>query len=79
MKHSKQISKRNGNKDPNVYPAGWNAKRVERVIKYYDRMKDRPVLDSAEVASIGRIVWMDIPQDLVPDVLRLIKRKRKTA
>jgi len=31
-------------KDPNLYPTGWNYDRVQRVIKYYDRLKNKPVL-----------------------------------
>ena len=71
--------KRSRIKDPNVYPPGWNRNRVEEGIKYYDRLKDEPLPGSWEIAKMGKIVWMDIPQDLVPEVLQLIEKRKKSA
>jgi hypothetical protein len=111
MRHNRKTSKRTTKKDPNIYPSAWDAGRVKQVVRYYNRMKGRPVLEVSEVistasrhsvspkvspvsspavfkarnshggsvTSTGKTVSMDIPQDLVPDVPRLIQRKRKTA
>ena len=66
-------------KDPNVYPPGWNYKRAMAVARYYDARKDESVLDeSAEESSIG-LVWMEVPEELVADVKKLIARRRKSA
>lgn len=37
--------------DPNVYPPGWDAKRVQEVINYYDSMTDDDL--AAEIAAAG--------------------------
>jgi hypothetical protein len=66
-------------KDPNVYPPGWNYRRVQKIIKYYDRMKDQPVLGPSRVTDVQEMVWMEIPEDLVPKVQKLIVASRKSA
>jgi hypothetical protein len=72
--------KRRKPKDHNVYPPGWNYQRAKAIADYYDARKDLPVLDSVETseASAG-LVWMEVPQDLVSDVRKLIARRRKSA
>lgn len=67
-------------RDPNVYPPGWDRQRVEAIAEYYDQRKDQAVLDPHSVAeaSIGS-VWMEIPEDLVPQIRKLIARRRKSA
>jgi hypothetical protein len=47
--------------------------------KYYDALKDHPVLDKATVAqAVMDSVWMEVPQDLVPTIRKLIARGRKS-
>jgi hypothetical protein len=67
-------------KDRNIYPPGWNYRRAKAIADYYDARKDEPVLDSAEtsIASAG-LVWMEIPQELISDVRKLIARRKKSA
>jgi hypothetical protein len=65
--------------DPNVYPKGWNYERVQKVIKYYDRLKDQPVLKKPRVSRANDAVWMEIPEELVPKVQKLIAGMKKSA
>jgi len=67
-------------RDLNVYPAGWDYRRARAVADHYDRLKDQTVLDDATVAKVSvASVWMEIPQDLVPAIRKLIARHRKSA
>jgi hypothetical protein len=67
-------------RDSNVYPAGWDYRRARAVADYYDGLKDQTVLDDATVAKVSvRSVWMEIPQELVPAIQKLIARHRKSA
>jgi hypothetical protein len=47
-------------RDPNKYPKGWNRKRVEAVIKYYDR-------EAEEGDRRGGVVWRGLYSDLRTD------------
>jgi len=67
-------------KDPNAYAAGWNYRRAKAVADYYDTRKDQIVLGGATGAvPTPGLVWMEVPQELVPKVRKLIARGRKTA
>jgi hypothetical protein len=72
-------SRRKSAKDPNIYPKGWNRQRIEEVIKYYDRLKDHRVLERPRVSNAGELVWMEIPENLVPKVQKLIAGSKKSA
>ncbi|HEX4793161.1 MAG TPA: hypothetical protein VH370_05185 [Humisphaera sp.] len=76
----KKQATRKSRRDPNVYPAGWDYARTKAVADYYDGRKDEAVLDEPSVtrASVG-LVWMEVPQDLVPKVRKLIAQRRKSA
>lgn len=69
---------RRARKDPNVYPTGWNHRRTKAIADYYDARKDQPLLNESVAAEHG-LVWMEVPQELVPQVRRLIARRRKSA
>jgi hypothetical protein len=79
MTRRKYNPRRKPVKDPNVYPPGWNAQRVAAVIKYYDRRQNQPVLRSSRMAKAAEVVWIEIPEDLVPKVQKLIAAHRKSA
>ena len=67
-------------RDPNVYPPAWNYRRTKAIADYYDSRKQEPLLSEPAVADAAVYqVWMEIPQDLVPEVRKLIARHRKTA
>jgi hypothetical protein len=76
-------NKQKPKKDPNVYPRGLNRKKVEAIIAYYDAHQDEDLIDDAEVVHepplAGQMAWMQVPFDLVPEVKKLINRRRKSA
>ncbi len=55
------------------FPAGWNEKRVQRVLAYYESQTDEEAFaeDEAAYEREGQTI-MEIPQDLVPKVRDLI-------
>ena len=67
-------------KDPNIYPPGWDYRRAKQIADYYDARKDEDVLkDAATAKSLGTMVWMEVPKDMLPEVLKLISRHQKVA
>ena len=67
-------------KDPNIYPPGWDYQRAKAVADYYDHRKDESVLEvSAGTGSTSGLVWMEVPQELVAEVRKLIVRRRRSA
>lgn len=61
--------------DPNAYPPGWNAKRVQEIVDYYDSMTDDDL--AAEIAAADadpnpNNTVMLIPSELVPAVQELL-------
>ena len=62
-------------KDPNVYPPGWDAQRVQAVIDYYDAMSDDDLaaeIDAADAGPDPNSALMQIPTELVPAVRELL-------
>ena len=62
------------------FPPGWNEKRVKEVIAHYDRLTEyerAAEIETAEEAE-GETVML-IPNELVPQVSKLIARHQKTA
>ena len=66
-------------KDPNVYPPGWDLKKTRAIAAYYDARKDVPLDDDPAIVEGTGAVWMEVPQDLVEEVRKLIARRRKSA
>ena len=61
------------------FPAGWDEKKVQRVIAHYDNQTDEE--RAAEIESAAQAAdatLMSIPTRLVPAVLKLIASQRKT-
>jgi hypothetical protein len=60
-----------------VFPRGWNEKRVQEVIAYYDRQTEDEELAEYEAAmKVDGLTVMLVPTDLVPEIRRLIHRRR---
>ena len=63
-------------KDPNVYPPGWDAERVRKVIEYHDHLlgdEDAMVADIEAIDLDPNMTWVPVPRKLVPAVLDLIE------
>ena len=63
-------------KDPNEYPPGWDQKRVQAVIEYYESQTEEEALaeDEAAFEDEDRTVML-IPNDLVPAVKALLAKR----
>lgn len=62
--------------DQSPYPKGWNRKRVEAVIEYYENQTDDEAIAEAEAAySAVTTTMMQIPIELVPRVQKLIAKR----
>ena len=59
------------------FPAGWDEARVRRVLEHYERQTEDEAVaeDEAAFESRGQTV-MVVPKRLVPDITRLIERRR---
>jgi hypothetical protein len=79
MKNKNANRQHKSRNDPNVYPEGWNYSRVKKIIKYYDRLKDEPVLKRSRISPANDAVWMEIPRKLVSKVEKLLIEMKKSA
>jgi hypothetical protein len=61
-----------------VFPRGWNEKRVRDVIAYYDRQtEDEEVAEYEAAMEIEGLTVMLVPTELIPEIRRLIRRRRR--
>jgi tRNA1(Val) A37 N6-methylase TrmN6 len=63
------------NKQP--YPAGWNEERIRKLAEHYDNQtEDEQVAEhEAALRAEGQTV-MVVPTELVPEIVKLINKKR---
>jgi hypothetical protein len=67
-------------KDPNKYPPGLDAKKVARIIAYYDARQAEDLLDDPDHELLPEpTTWLEVPMKLVPKVRDLLARHRKIA
>jgi hypothetical protein len=60
-----------------VFPRGWNEKRVQKVIAYYDKQTEDEELAEYEGAlQVEGHTMMLVPNKLVPEIRRLISRRQ---
>ena len=59
------------------YPAGWNEERVRKLAEHYDNQtEDEQVAEhEAAMQAAGQTV-MVVPTELVPEIVKLISKKR---
>jgi hypothetical protein len=63
-----------------IFPRGWDQKRVQAVIDYYDNQTEDEELAEYEAGmALNDMSMMLVPTELVPEIERLIARRRKTA
>jgi predicted dinucleotide-binding enzyme len=61
-------------------PPGWDEKRVREVIAHYEHQSEEE--QAAEIEAALRdedITMVAVPTELVPQVLALVKRRKRTA
>lgn len=62
------------------YPPGWNEKRVRKVIAHYENQtEEEQAAEIEQVLEAENITLVAVPTPLVPKVLTLLKRGRRTA
>ena len=63
-------------RDPSPYPKGWNRKRVESLLDYYENQSDDEAIAEAEAAYANRKTAMiQVPLRLLPKVQRLLSKR----
>ena len=76
MKKQAAASKTGGRRKQ-VYPRGWNEKRVQEVTAYYDTQTDDEGAAEYEAAmEVDGLSVMLVPTELMPEIRRLISRRR---
>ena len=67
-------------KDPNVYPPDLNARKVAEIIGYYDARQEVDLARDPEHELLYEpTAWVEVPLELVPQVRKLIARRKKSA
>lgn len=62
------------------YPRGWNEKRVREVIAHYEGQSEDEQASEIEAALQAEATTLiPVPNDLVPLVLKLIKKNKRSA
>ena len=65
-------------KDPNKYPPGWDAKKVKKVLDFYDNMtEDEEVKEDERIFSSRSQAYIGVPKALLPMIRQLILSHRK--
>lgn len=56
------------------FPAGWDEKRVQKLIEYYDSLSDEEQVaeDEAAVSAQKGQVVITVPEELLPAIRQLI-------
>ena len=63
-------------RDPNRYPKGWNRKRVQAVVEYYENQSDDEAITEMEAAFRDEETAMiQVPIKLVPQVRKLLAKR----
>ena len=60
-------------KKKNIFPKGWNEKRVQEVLRYYESQSDEDAArEDDEAFAAGECTVMEVPLGLVSKVRKLI-------
>ena len=63
--------------NPSRFPKGWDAARVESVLRHYEQQTDEEAVAEDDAACEPTThTAMEVPVDLVPAVRRLIAKRR---
>ena len=75
-KRPEKRSKSTTGADPSPYPKGWNRKRVQAVIDYYENQSDEAAIAEAQAAYAKKgTAMIQVPIKLMPQVQRLLTRR----
>jgi hypothetical protein len=75
-KKSDKPGKRSAQHDPSPYPKGWDRKRAQALIDYYENQSDQEAIAEAEAAyKDAGSAMIQVPLELVPRVQKLLARR----
>ena len=64
----------------NKYPTGWNERKIRRVLKHYESQTEDEAISEDEASfELKDQAVMVVPKRLVPEITRLIERRRVRA
>jgi hypothetical protein len=59
------------------YPAGWNEERIRELAEHYDNQTEDEQVAEHEAAFLAKDqTVMVVPTELVPEIVKLISKKR---
>ena len=59
------------------YPTGWDEKRIRKLAEHYDNQtEDEQVAEHEKAFRAKNQTIMVVPTELVPEIIKLINRKR---
>lgn len=58
------------------YPAGWDEQRIRKLAEHYDNQTEDEQVAEHEAAMRAEGTVMVVPTDLVPEIVKFIKKKR---
>lgn len=62
---------------PNKYPAGWNERKVRKILKHYDSQTEVQAIAEDEASfELKDQTVMVVPKSLVPEITKLIAKHR---
>jgi hypothetical protein len=62
------------------YPPGWNASRVQRLIDHYESRSDEELAAEDDAAAEAEgMTTVAVPQELMPEIRKLLARHKKSA
>jgi hypothetical protein len=61
----------------NKFPAGWDEKKVQRVLAHYEEQSEQDTLLEDEAGVEPSETVMNVPRDLVPKVRELIAKRNR--
>ena len=62
------------------FPAGWDDRKVKRVVEHYQsQTESEAVAEDETAARLDGKTLMEVPNELVPTVRDLIARRRKAS
>ncbi len=59
------------------FPPGWDEARVKKVLGHYESQSEDEAVAEDEAAFVSTETVMNVPQELVPEIRRLIARHKK--
>ena len=68
------------NKGPNKYPPGLNAKKVAKIIAYYNARQETDLAEDPDHQILhDPTTWIEVPNESRPQVKKLLARRGKPA